>query len=532
MTKAIGLAALVLCACGGDDHAGGGDAAGSDAAGGPPTASSWLGVNMAGDLPWTDITHQLAPFQGGTSQTDVGFALPTGEYKISYEGNGTLTAGGIAALEGAWQTAGTEQRATLMITGTPGEFGHLLTLTTTGDVANIHIYVPGIDYDAADEFAPQLVAKLAPFRTIRFMDWEATNGSTVTDWADRAQPGQFGTSPQGVAYEDIAELIDVTGKDAWITVPQAATDAYVQQQAQMFAAKLDFDRIGAARAAQGVTAPFELVVEYSNETWNTGFTAHDTLLATANANTARYTGVYDGTYGPDWMTSNSDLMKVGQVEADRLVMIGNAFKTAMGAHADAVKPVLSGWALGPGYSDVGLRFIQANYGDPKDYVAYIAQAPYFNVDDAQTGSLDALFADANTNIQAMHATFMDFASLGADYGIAIAGYEGGQGFGGTVNQPIKHLAQHDQRMYDAYTAYLQLWKQDFGNSLFCHFTLAETPGIPETIYQYGYWGSIISIDEDTTACEPNLPTLTGTEAIADVVHHCPKYRALVEQALP
>jgi hypothetical protein len=30
-------------------------------------------------------------------------------------------------------------------------------------------------------------------------------------------------------------------------------------------------------------------------------------------------------------------------------------------------------------------------------------------------------------------------------------------------------------------------------------------------------------------CEPNLPMLTGTEAIASVVHHCPKYRALAEQ---
>jgi len=361
------------------------------------------------------------------------------------------------------------------------------------------------------------------------MDWEATNGSTITEWADRVPPDRFGA---GIAYEDIAELVNTTGKDAWITVPEHASDAFVHQLAQLFAAKLDFARIGAARAAQNVTAPFELVVEYSNETWNTGFTAHDTLLAAANADPARYTGVYDGAYGPSWMTSNTDLMKVGQYEADRLATIGMIFKQELGERAGAIKPVLSGWALGPGYSDAGLRFIAANYGDPKDYVAYIAHAPYFGPDDDQTGALDTLFASANANIQAMHETFMQFAALGADYGIAIAGYEGGQGITGTANQSLKHLAQHDQRMYDAYTAYLALWKQDFGASLFCHFTLAGTPGIPENIYQYGYWGAILSIDEDPQACESGSVALTGTEAIADVVHHCPKYRALVDQALP
>ncbi len=83
-------------------------------------------------------------------------------------------------------------------------------------------------------------------------------------------------------------------------------------------------------------------------------------------------------------------------------------------------------------------------------------------------------------------------------------------------------------MYAAYQSYFSLWKQDFGTSLFMHFSLAGNPGIPENIYQYGYWGSIIGVMEDPATCEPNLPTLTGTESIASVVHHCPKYRALSE----
>jgi len=545
--------ACLAVACGhsppstsGDD-----DAPNIDAPLGPPTASSWLGVNVSGDLPWADITHQLAPFDtaaaqrdangypiesaSGTSSTDIGFVLPSGAYKISYKGTGTLAVSGIATLAGAWQTVGDEHRGTLTVTGTPGSFGHALTLKITNGAAqtvtDLHIYLPGIDYDTPDVFAPQFVALLAPFRALRFMDWEETNGSTLASWAERPAANQFGKNANGVPFEHIVELVNLTGKDAWITIPEHATDDFIAQLASFMAANLDLAKIAAARRAQGITAPFQLIVENSNETWNTGFTAYQTFLAAANANPQRYTGVYDGTYGPAFMTQNANLMKVGQYEADRLVTIGTSFRQAFGANASVIAPVLSGWALGAAYSDVGLRFIQAHHGDPKDYVSYVALAPYFSADDAQTGSLASLFASANADIQGMDATFQDFAKLGHDDGIAIAAYEGGQGLTGTTNQNIKHLAQHDQRMYDTYNAYYALWRKDFGTALFCHFTLAETPGVPDMIYQYGYWGSIISTLEDPSVCGPNLPTLTGSEPIASVVHHCPKYRALAEQAL-
>ncbi len=517
---------------------------------GAPTASSWLGTNVSGDLPWTDITYQLSPFDtapaqrdargypvagaSGTSSTDVGFLLPFGTYKISYKGAGTLAVSGIGVLADPWQVVGDEHRATVTITSTPGAFGHALTLgiTNTGaqTVTDVHLYFPGIDYDTTAEFLPEFLALLAPFRTLRFMDWEATNNSTLANWADRPDANHFGQA-SGVPFERIVALINLTGKDAWITIPEHATEDYIHQLARFMAANLDLPRIAAARQVQGLATPFQLVVENSNETWNTGFTAYQTFLSAANANPQRYTGVYDGTYGPSFMSQNTNLMRVGQYEADRLVTIGTIFKQEFGANAAVVAPVLAGWALGAAYSDVGLRFIRANYGDPKAYVAYIAHAPYFNADDAQTGSLDAVFTAMNANIQAMDATFLEFVKLGQEDGIAIAAYEGGQSLTGTMNQTIKHLAQHDQRMYDTYNAYFALWRKDFGDASFCHFTLAGTPNIPEPIFQYGYWGSISSAHEDPHACAAALPTLTGTESIDTVVHHCPKYRALAEQAL-
>ncbi len=515
-----------------------------------PTVSSWLGTNVAADLPRVDVTYQLNPFNtptaqqdasgypiagvSGTSSTDIGFILPTGTYKIAYQGTGTLTVGGIGTLGGAWTQVGGEQQNTVKITGTPGAFGNSLTLTITNSagqtVSGIRLLYPGFDYASPPLFLSQFVALLKPFRALRFMDWEATNSTTLADWANRPTASHFGHSPFGEPYEHIVELVNETGKDCWINIPEHATDAFIQSFAQFMRQNLDFTRIATARQAQGLTTPFELIVEDSNETWNQGFTAYATFSAAAKANASRYTGVYSGSFGPSWMTGNTALMQVGQYHGDRLMKIASFFQQGMTDHASAVKPVLSGWALGPGYSDASLTFIKANYGDPKNTIAYVALAPYFaTADDTTTGSLATLFPALEANITSMNATMQQFVSLGAQYGIPIAAYEGGQSLTGTTNQTIKHLAQHDVRMHDTYVKYAAFWKQNFGTSLFMHFSLAGDLGLPENIYQYGFWGSIASVLVDPTTCGLNLPTLTGTETPASVVNHCPKYQALAEQ---
>jgi hypothetical protein len=527
---------------------------------GKPTIASWLGTNVAADLPYADIGHLLAPFDtplaskdangyplagaAGTSSTDIGFVLPSGDYEIAFKGDGTVTASGIASLAGGWTRVGDEQRGTLTITGTPGEFGRFLSLhvenaaAPAAPVHDLRILYPGVDYATTDVFLPEFLRLLAPFRALRFMDWENTNGSTLAKWADRPAATTFGVSPFGQPWERIVELVNLTGKDCWITVPEHADDDFITQLARFLRQTLDFTRIDAARATQGFTTPFRLVLEGSNETWNNGFTAYRTYLDAANADPARYSGDYTGGYGPSWQASSTDLMKVGRYEADRLVTIGAAFHAEFDpiGKGSAIAPVLSGWTLGAAYSDVALRFIADHYGDPKTYVSFVALAPYFDAgedaDGGATSTLDSLFTHLDTNIDALGAAFRDFAKLGKQYGIAIAAYEGGQSLTGTVNQPIKHLAQHDQRMQTAYNRLFALWKKELGDSLFMHFSLAGTPGVPEFVFQYGYWGSIAGVREDPVTCGSALPTLSGAESIASVVHHCPKYRALLDQVAP
>jgi hypothetical protein len=518
----------------------------------PQTVSSWMGTNVNADLPFADVTRMMTGFNtaaaqldangypvagaSGTSSTDLGFLLPSGTYDISFVGTGSLAVSGIGVTGGTWKTVSGEQRNTVTITGTPGAFGNFLTLTVTNTgtetVGAIHLFLPGIDYDATEPFNTAFLATLTPFRAMRFMEWEDINGSTLVNWSDRPTASHFGASSFGQPYELIAELINETGKDGWINVPESASTTFITDFATFMATNLDFTRIATARTAAGFPTPFQLIVENSNETWNTGFTAYNTFLTAANANPTRYTGTYTGTYGPSWMSGNTDLMKVGQYEADRLVSIGNAFKTAFKAsgHDDAIAPVLSGWALGAVYSDDGLQFVKANYGDPKDYVSYVALAPYFaTADDTTTGSLTTLFPALQTDITSMDMAFQGFKQLGTQYGVAIAAYEGGQGITGTTNEPIKHLAQFDERMYETYTQYFDFWKQHFGTSLFMHFDLAGDPGLPENIYQYGFWGSLPGVGEDLTTCGQGLPTLAGTETVASVMQYCPKYKGLTDR---
>ena len=110
----------------------------------------------------------------------------------------------------------------------------------------------------------------------------------------------------------------------------------------------------------------------------------------------------------------------------------------------------------------------------------------------------------------MDATFQDFAKLGAQYGIAIVAYEGGQSLTGTTNQQSSTSPSTTCACTRPTSAYLSFWKQDFGSSLFMHFGLAGEPGLPETIYQYGFWGSI--------------PASAKTPPRADEPAHADRYR--------
>jgi hypothetical protein len=68
--------------------------------------------------------------------------------------------------------------------------------------------------------------------------------------------------------------------------------------------------------------------------------------------------------------------------------------------------------------------------NPKRCLRYVAKAPYFGADDAQSGSLSALFTGMAADIAAKDATYADFKQLVGEWGLSMSAYEGGAGADG------------------------------------------------------------------------------------------------------
>lgn len=123
-------------------------------------------------------------------------------------------------------------------------------------------FLPRADF-AAERAAPwqsRFLDDLAPYRVLRFMDWNLTNDAQnpQSNWGTRQPPGQ--AQGDAVAYEWQIDLCNRTLKDYWLTVPHAATPEYFAQLAQLVSERLD--------------PRLRVYVEWSNEVWNGSFPQH------------------------------------------------------------------------------------------------------------------------------------------------------------------------------------------------------------------------------------------------------------------
>ena len=112
-------------------------------------------------------------------------------------------------------------------------------------------------FEAGEVFNPQWLALLDGVSVLRFMDWMATNNSSLQHWADRPQPGDYTYTWRGAPAEVMVDLANRLKADPWFTMPHLADEAFNQNFAQLVRGRLDTDR----RAH----------VEYSNEVWNWQF---------------------------------------------------------------------------------------------------------------------------------------------------------------------------------------------------------------------------------------------------------------------
>jgi hypothetical protein len=192
---------------------------------------------------------------------------------------------------------------------------------------------------------PQFLRDLAPYRVLRFMDWNLTNDADnpQSTWATRSSRGQAQHEP--IAYEWQIDLCNRTLKDYWVTVPHTASLAYFTQLARLIREQLD--------------ARLRVYVEWSNEVWNGGFPQHEY---------ARIRGSQLGLPG-------SDPAMAYQVYQS--VRLFEAFAQVFGADNPRVVRVLSGQAAYSGPCRAQLAALADAKINPKHTRADVyAIAPY------------------------------------------------------------------------------------------------------------------------------------------------------------
>ena len=350
--------------------------------------------------------------------------------------------------------------------------------------------MPGFDYDSTTTFTPQFLGSSR--RSGRCASWTGSRPTTVpsrTSPTARARPATVSrrtASSTSSSRSWSTRRARTAGSPSPRPSPirsSPSSPASRPRTSDMTAHQCRAYESGFPAAVPGHRREQQRVVERQP-------TAYQTFLTAANANATRYTGTYAGGYGPSWMSSNTDLMKVGQYHADRLgedrqrLQVG--FRRRLRASS---RSVLSGWALGTVYSDVGLTFIQANYGDPKKYVTYVAQAPYFDLPMEERPERRGPRHPVHRARNRHHRHGRDVSGLRQarravrDRHRRLRGSPVADGNDEPdVQAPRAARRPHVQHLQEL----PHLWKQDFGPSLFMHFSLAGNPGTPETIYQYGF----------------------------------------------
>lgn len=112
-------------------------------------------------------------------------------------------------------------------------------------------------FDAGGIFNPDWLVRVEGMAVFRFMEWQDTNRTTLSDWADRPLPDDYTYTRNGVPLEVMIRLANETGTEPWFNIPHLASDDFIAHMARMIRDQLNPD--------------LRAWIEFSNETWNWSF---------------------------------------------------------------------------------------------------------------------------------------------------------------------------------------------------------------------------------------------------------------------
>ncbi len=475
--------------------------------------SGW-DTRVNGSIPKDSAGYPLElPYTVDGNPTGVRFLINNhsqGEYLVSFDGEGEIT----------WNVEHEVRGGKHYITldGGGGNTWLNISASTLGNHLRNFKMIP-VAYEGVNEsdipiFREEFLRGLRPFKTIRFMNWTATNETSQSSWSDRSQTWHYtqartsneGDAVVGMAIEYAIALANELQVDAWFCVPHKADADYIRKFAELVKRELD--------------PQLSVYIEYSNEIWNWQFTQAHYVLENApdaepevssglRAVGQKYCGSDEGCHPEKdafmmarvfkiwedvWVSERSRLITVAAVQGGWIGNTGRILEYLFdddGVGADAVSPT--------GY----FNFTEEHHNywnslDPSEVTAEMI-----------IDVVDSLFESRPGEIIDAHAEYA------AQYGIDYIVYEAGQHMQPWMqgeweyNQAVWD-AQIHPKMYDLYMKNLQR-HVDAGVKLYTAFSYV---GGRES--RYGSWGHLESLGQLE---QPNLKVIA------------PKYQALLDSPL-
>ena len=479
-----------------------------------PARSRYVGINLAGVAYWATqfpFADMMKNVEGWSSRDDAGgsggafpamtadgypASLRTGQhavaavawvdtryaagrYVVLWDGDGAVS----VPMSNATVAESSANRLAVDVGVTSGALWVSIDRTNPANpVRNVRFLWPGTESTyASNPFNPVFLKVIAPFATLRFMDWGQTNGSKIVQWADRPHVSDL-TYANGVPLEVMIDLANRQKADPWFCIPHQASDDYVREFAALLRARLD--------------PTLRPHIEYSNEVWNLGF---------AQATWAVAESQKLGLQTPFGMAS----LYYGQ----RSTEIFKIMQQVYGSDSARLVRVIAGQTVWRQFSENALA-----WKDTAANADVLAVAPYIPAgaaDDAANVNatlkmtsdqlVDAMLAAMRGGVK---ADMVANATLAAKYQLKLKAYESGLS-STTWNFPADKVdamtalfsaAHRNPRMRDLYVEYYSQWVASGGDTMNQYHDVGAWS-------KWGFWGALEHVTQDP-ATSPKYSGLT------------------------
>jgi hypothetical protein len=392
---------------------------------------------------------------------------PSGRYIFIYQGKGTFECWGSARI-----LTNEPGRIVVDVDSTRGPIWLRVKQVDANDYPrDMHLMLESdLQTYEQNPWTQHFLRRWQGFAVLRFMDFMATNRSSVSTWSQRPQVDDANWTDRGIPLELMCDLANRMQIDPWFCIPHQADDDYVRQF---------------VKQADTLLAPnLKMYIEYSNEVWNGVFEANRYA-----AKKGQELGLAEKPWEAAWAYYSARNIEIFKIVSD---VLGDRLQKR------AVR-VLASQAANSWVSNRICEFQGAH-----QYADALAIAPYISMNINQERAKTVVKQSVsqildhveNVALPECIKWMQDNKKIADKYHLKLIAYEGGQhlmGFQGAENnQELTKKLQavnRDARMGEIYKKYYDAWA-NAGGGVFATFSSTSR------WHKWGSWGLVEFYDSN------------------------------------